>query len=60
MFKLEIDATDNDAFADGNRATEIVRILRRVAKLIEAGRTEGKIQDVNGNTVGSFYLEEED
>ncbi len=60
MFKLEMD-TVNAAFADGERGAEIARILRVVAKLVEAGGSipdgdTGKLRDVNGNTVGLWIV----
>ncbi|HEV2530938.1 hypothetical protein [Phenylobacterium sp.] len=54
MFRLEID-THNAAFDDG-AASEVARILRQVAKRIEAGELEGEPWDVNGNRVGAFEL----
>ena len=57
MLRIEI-ATDNAAFhnLDGepNPGPEASRLLRDVAKKVEAGATEGKIIDINGNTVGRF------
>lgn len=55
-FLLKIE-TDNAAFADGNAASEVARILRETATKIESGHTDGKLRDSNGNTVGSFALE---
>jgi hypothetical protein len=64
MFSLSFD-TDNAAFGlnDDNEPTaacarEIARILAAVAKRIAHGDTEGRIMDVNGNTIGSFRLED--
>jgi hypothetical protein len=51
-------STDNDAFAQGNRADEIARILTEVA---DALRSDGmsaftggviRVRDINGNRVG--------
>jgi len=56
MFTLTIQ-TDNDAFQDGNAASELARLLRRVAQrlpVMDAGG--GRIQDSNGNTVGRWEL----
>lgn len=50
--------TDNDAFADGNRAAEIARILTEVADALRsdgmAAFTGGviRVRDYNGNRVG--------
>jgi hypothetical protein len=64
MFSLSFD-TDNAAFSlnDDNEPTaacarEIGRILAAVAKRIANGDTEGRIMDVNGNTIGSFRMED--
>ena len=53
MFKLEIE-TGNDCFT--NKEAEIARILRAVAQAVEAGATMGKTKDINGNTVGKFFV----
>ena len=54
MFTLKIN-TESDAFEDGIDL-EVARILNTAAKKIESGATEGRLQDVNGKTVGSFEL----
>ena len=52
MFQLSFK-TDNAAFDDPS--TEIARILRKVTELVEDRvTTGGGIQDVNGNTIGSW------
>jgi hypothetical protein len=51
MFTLKIE-TDNAAFEDGS--FEVARILREVAKRLDRGETDGRVQDVNGHTVGDF------
>ncbi len=61
MFKLEIK-TGGAAFRDPYtgeedsiaEATEIERILHRVAKAVSMDETSGVIIDVNGNKVGSW------
>ena len=53
MFILQF-STDNAAFE--HSATETARILRKIAKRIEAGDTDGKIMDSNGNSVGTYDL----
>ena len=56
-FSLTIE-TDNAAFED--REAELTRILRKAADLVEAGETESRLYDMNGNRVGSMrYLETE-
>lgn len=54
MFKLEF-STDNEAFSSYG-ATETARILRKIAKRIEAGDLDGKVLDINGNSVGTYEL----
>lgn len=53
-FTLTFDC-DNDAFAD-DPSDEIARILDNVARRVNDGARDGKIMDVNGNTVGNFTL----
>ena len=60
-FFVEIE-TDNAAFANGNFASEITRILYSVTDRVnngELGRnhdTPCSIRDINGNRVGCFGL----
>ena len=54
MFKLEF-STDNAAF-DNYGATETARILRTIAKRIEEGNLDGKVMDLNGNSIGHYEL----
>lgn len=44
---------DNDSFKV-NPEGETARTLRELADKIEAGRTFGKVMDINGNTIGSW------
>ena len=37
---------------------EIVRLLRQTAQKIANGYTDGKIMDINGNSVGRFEIGE--
>ena len=59
-FTLEIEL-DNDAFAD-DADMEIARLLRDAAKRVNGGllgrRGEMLLRDVNGNTVGGYWLKE--
>lgn len=61
MFNLYL-TTDNAVFED-RPIDEIVRLLRKVADVIELGvnlemaPVDAKILDVNGNTVGNWKLE---
>ena len=57
-FTVKID-TENDAFVGAfAKVTEVSRILKVTAKRIESGEASGKLWDVNGNTVGSFNMED--
>ena len=47
--------TDNAAFQDGNRATEIASILHRMAEQVTRNATISP-RDSNGNTVGKVTL----
>lgn len=44
----------NDAM---QRVDDIARALEDTARKLRAGTLAGKIQDINGNTVGDFGLE---
>lgn len=65
-FKLEI-ATDGAAFCalDGTPdpeflSLEVARLLTRAASRVKEGNArEGGLVDVNGNRVGSFWIEED-
>lgn len=52
MFKLHF-TTGNAAFDDG-MATEVADILRRIARKVLQGHTEGACMDSNGNAVGTW------
>jgi hypothetical protein len=56
-FTLNIDC-DNAAFS-GDPLGEVQRLLHVAAMKIEGGYREGKLVDVNGNTVGEFELKGE-
>jgi hypothetical protein len=57
MFSLTFE-TDNDAFTGGNRKHELARILRDLAKrIVTEGASEGRIRDINGNTIGTFTIQ---
>lgn len=52
-FVLEFNC-DNVAFDGYATAEETARLLREAADKVTAGRTEGKLVDSNGNTVGEW------
>ena len=52
--KIEF-STNGQAFEDYGD-TEVERILEEVIEKVKNGRTEGKILDINGNSVGKWSL----
>jgi hypothetical protein len=58
-FTLTIN-TDNAAFEDADRNTELARILRKTAKALESYRfiKGDNVRDLNGNTVGHWELKD--
>lgn len=53
-FHLRIQL-DNEAFQN-DRASEIARIMRTVARLIAQGETVGDLVDYNGNRCGMWRI----
>ena len=51
MLTIEIE-TSNEAFADGDEAAELARILREAARKILRGHTKFKLRDSDGSHVG--------
>jgi hypothetical protein len=58
MFTLKFETT-NDAFKEVYPEMESARILERAAAKLMHGEVEGVLKDGNGNTVGTFKLEED-
>ena len=56
-FTIEIE-TDNAAFGETRigAARELAIMLHEIARRLARGETEGRVRDVNGNTVGRFTL----
>ena len=55
---VEIDC-DNAAFGEGYHGQEVARILREVADrqdAVDIEFYEGKVRDINGNTVGRVWV----
>ena len=48
--------TDNAAFEEYGTEYQIEVIFERIIQRIKNGETEGKIQDINGNNIGSWSL----
>lgn len=48
---------ENSAF-DGDPSGEVARILRGIAERVEGGATSGVVFDDNGNSVGSWALDD--
>jgi hypothetical protein len=59
MFTVSFE-TSNAAFDDGiGGVLEITRLLRHIADEVEGGSfVAGSLRDINGNTVGSWSLDE--
>ena len=53
-FEMQVEM-DNAAFTDAP-ATELARILRKVAAKVEEGYEKSPCVDVNGNSVGQFSV----
>lgn len=57
LFRLVVKL-DDDAFQDGNEASEVSRILRGIADRFDrehyATVPSGRLRDRNGNDVGSY------
>lgn len=58
MFKLIIH-TDNAAFDDGLHR-ELARLLRIVQGNVSKGVAFGSLQDLSGDTVGRYYLHDDE
>lgn len=56
---MRIDS-DNAAFEEDSGAVEVARLVRQIADRIDQGEREGKLLDLNGNTVGEFLVTEEE
>lgn len=54
MFHLSIEL-GNEAMEN---AEHVADALETVVKALRAGRTDGRIRDENGNSVGEYRLEE--
>ena len=57
--KLSLDLNSSNAAFEESGEFEVARILRDVADKIERGESDGRLRDVNGNNVGSWFLETE-
>ena len=59
MVKISFE-TDNAAFHDElgySKRYEIMRILKNITRRIDNGDTEGKVMDVNGNSIGQWSID---
>lgn len=57
IISFEITLETTNAAFDGNSETEVARILREVADMLEVGMNNEFIRDINGNKIGHFYAE---
>lgn len=51
--------TGNEAFF-GDKKAEVMRCLNRVLERYQRGDTAGKVMDANGQSVGTFEIEEDE
>jgi hypothetical protein len=58
MVKIEFK-TDNDSFQGEHGRWQIKSILEEVSCGIFCGNPEGKIIDINGNTIGTWSFDNE-
>lgn len=49
-------STGNAAFEEYGFTNQLEAIFERIVQRIKNGETEGKIQDINGNNIGSWEL----
>ena len=56
MMQIDFE-TIGSAFEERSEV-EITRILRDIARHIEFGHVQGRILDINGNTIGSYAYNE--
>lgn len=50
-------STENAAFEEYGMDYQLECIFERILQRIKHGETEGKIQDINGNNIGSWKLD---
>jgi hypothetical protein len=55
MFTLTIE-TDNAAFEESPH--ELVRLIEIAAEKVRDGSADGRLVDINGNTVGQFTTDD--
>lgn len=53
---MKIEFNTSGAAFDDYGDTEVERILEEIIAKVKGGRTEGKILDINGNTIGKWEL----
>lgn len=54
MLRIAISQGNDCFMGNSNKEKETARILRVLADRIERGDKQGKIMDINGNSVGFF------
>lgn len=59
-FKLEVDLAGSDMLPEGGGVNSmgLRDILQGIGDQLVLGNFEGKIRDANGNTRGSFYIDD--
>lgn len=53
---MKIEFNTSGAAFDDYGDMEVERILEEIVVKVKGGRTEGKILDINGNTIGEWEL----
>ncbi len=59
MFEISF-TTSGDIFIGQDKYYEAARMLRRVADNLEAFVSDGPVIDINGNRVGSWYIDHDE
>lgn len=54
---IQLDSRNASVATDQEARTEAIACLSRIILRINEGVTGGKLQDVNGNTIGSWYID---
>lgn len=59
MAKFECSVNMDNAAFEGYPPAELARILREMIKNIEYDDDGGILKDINGNTVGEWFIDED-
>lgn len=56
---FEFGVNSRNAVLTGGGRVEVARLLRKVADEVEAGGDGGDLMDINGNSCGSWFVDDE-